>query len=288
MPPISATTRLLGVLGWPVEHSLSPPMHNAALQHLGLNWVYVPFAVPPDRVAEAVGGIRGLGLVGANVTIPHKAAVLPYLDEATPEVWLLQAANTILNDDGYLRGENTDVEGFRRSVVEAGGSLADRPVLVIGAGGSARAVALAAVQDGSTSVTIANRSLDRAEALAALLEPVAAGLPLRALALSDPETPAAVREAQVIVDCTSVGMYPRHEVPPVVPAEWLHPGQLVCDLTYNPRRTPLLRAAQLAGATPLEGTGMLVHQGALALEKWTGKPAPVEVMRKALHKALES
>jgi shikimate dehydrogenase len=124
--------------------------------------------------------------------------------------------------------------------------------------------------------------------MAALLAPVAGATPLRALALRDPQTADAVRAAQVVVDCTSVGMYPRHEVPPVVPAEWLRPGQLVCDLTYNPRRTALLRAAHLAGATPLEGTGMLVHQGALSLEKWTAQPAPLEIMRRALLQALES
>ena len=284
---ITGTTRVLGVIGWPVEHSLSPPMHNAALRYLGLDWVYVPFAVQPNRVAEAVAGAAGLNLVGLNVTIPHKAAVLPYLHEATPEVWLLGACNTIVNEDGHLRGDNTDVQGFLRSVAEAGWSLSGRPVVVLGAGGSARAVALAALQAGAASVTVANRSLDRAEALATLLAPVAGAASLRALALSDPDAPGAVRDAQVIVDCTSVGMYPRHEVPPVIPAEWLHSGQLVCDLTYNPRRTALLRAAVHVGAEPLEGTGMLVHQGALALEQWTGKPAPVEVMRKALLKALE-
>jgi shikimate dehydrogenase len=286
--PITGTTRVVGVIGWPVEHSLSPPMHNAALRYLGLDWVYVPFAVNPEQVARAVEGVRGLGLVGVNVTIPHKAAVLPYLDDATPEVWLLGACNTILNDDGFLRGENTDVQGFLRSVGEAGWELTGRPVVLVGAGGSARAVALAALQAGAASVTVVNRTLSRAEELVAALAPVAASVPLSALALSDPETPAAVAGAEVVVDCTSVGMYPRPEVPPVIPGEWLHSGQLVCDLTYNPRRTALLRAAAAAGAEPLEGTGMLVHQGALSLEKWTGQPAPVQVMRRALHKALES
>ncbi len=284
---ITGTTRVVGVIGWPVEHSLSPPMHNAALQYLGLDWVYVPFAVKPERVAEAVAGVAGLGLVGLNVTIPHKAAILPYLDEATPQAWLLGAANTIINEDGYLRGDNTDVEGFLRSVEEAGWSLAGRPVVVIGAGGSARAVALAAVQQGAASVTVVNRTLGRAEELTALLAPAAGTVALRALALSDPDTPEAVSGAEVVVDCTSVGMYPRHEVPPVVPPDWLHSGQLVCDLTYTPRRTALLRAAAAAGAETLEGTGMLVHQGALALEKWTGQPAPVGVMRRALLQALE-
>lgn len=285
---ITGTTRVVGVIGWPVEHSLSPPMHNAALRRLGLDWVYVPFAVKPEQVGQAVDAVRGLGLVGLNVTIPHKAAVLPYLDEAAPEVWLLGACNTIINDDGYLRGDNTDVQGFLRSVAEADWSLSERPVVVIGAGGSARAVVLAALQAEAAAVTVLNRTLSRAEELVAALAPAAASVPLRALALSDPETPAVVGGAEVVVDCTSVGMYPRHDVAPVIPGEWLHSGQLVCDLTYNPRQTALLRAAVAAGAQPLEGTGMLVHQGALSLEKWTGQPAPVAVMRRALLRALGS
>jgi len=159
-------------------------------------------------------------------------------------------------------------------------------VAVIGAGGSARAVCLAALRAGAASLTILNRTLQRAEELAALLAPVLGATPVRALSLRDPEAPEAARAAEVIVDCTPVGMYPHHEVAPVIPPEWLRPGQLVCDLTYNPQRTVLLQAAQKAGAEPLEGVGMLVHQGALALERWTGRPAPVEVMRRALLAAL--
>ncbi len=283
---LNGKTKVVGVIGWPVEHSLSPPMHNAALEWLGLNWVYVPFAVAPERVGEAVQGLRGLNLVGLNVTIPHKAAVLPYLDEVSPEGWLLGAVNTLTNRDGFLTGENTDVEGFLRSVQETGWDLAGRRVVVIGAGGSARAVCLAAVRAGAASLTILNRTLERAEEVAALLAPALGPTPVQALSLRDPEAPEAVRSAEVIVDCTPVGMYPHHQVPPVIPAEWMRPGQLVCDLTYNPRRTVLLQAAQKAGAETLEGVGMLVHQGALALERWTGRPAPVEVMRHALLAAL--
>lgn len=283
---LDGKTKVVGVIGWPVEHSLSPPMHNAALQWLGLNWVYVPFAVAPERVAEAVQGLRGLNLVGLNVTIPHKAAVLPYLDEVSPEGWLLGAVNTLTNREGVLSGENTDVEGFLRSVREAGWDLAERAVVVIGAGGSARAVCLAAVRAGAKSLIILNRTLERAEEVAAQLAPALGAMPVRTLSLRDPEAPEAARAAEVIVDCTPVGMYPHHQVPPVIPAEWMRPGQLVCDLTYNPRRTVLLQAAQKAGAETLEGVGMLVHQGALALERWTGRPAPVEIMRRALLAAL--
>jgi shikimate dehydrogenase len=282
---LDGTTQVVGVIGWPVEHSLSPPMHNAALEHLGLNWVYVPFPVAPDRVGLALAGLRGLSLRGLNVTIPHKSAVIPYLDEISREGQLLGAVNTITNYEGRLLGENTDVAGFRRAVAEAGWSLEGRRVAVLGAGGSARAVVLAALQGGAREVTVLNRTLARAEEIVAHLAAAAGTSHLTARAL-DEQAQTMVREAEVVVDCTSVGMYPRHEVAPVVPGAWLRPGQLVCDLTYNPRRTVLLEAASAAGAETLEGTGMLVHQGALALESWTGQPAPVEVMRAALLEAL--
>ncbi|HEY3397389.1 MAG TPA: shikimate dehydrogenase [Armatimonadota bacterium] len=283
---IDGATTLAGVMGWPVAHSLSPPMHNAAFEHLGLNWVYVPCPVAPEQVEAALLGVRGLGFAGINVTIPHKSAVLPYLDEVSRDAQLLGAANTILHQDGILHGENTDIQGFLRSVEEIGWSLTGRSVVVLGAGGSARAVCLAAIRAGAEQVIILNRTGDRAAQLADLLTPVAGETVLGALALDDPLVPGVVAAAQVVVDCTSVGMYPHHEVAPVVPGEWLQAGQLVCDLTYNPRRTVLLQAAEEAGAATLEGTGMLVHQGALALELWTGREAPVEVMRSALLLAL--
>ena len=283
---LGGKTRVAGVMGWPVEHSLSPPMHNAAFAHLGLNWVYVPFAVAPERVAQAVAAVAALGLAGLNVTIPHKAAVLPYLDEVSEEARLLGAANTLVPQAGRLRGENTDVEGFRRSLGEAGWSLVGRRVAVLGAGGAARAVCLAALRDQALTVTVLNRTVARAEELAASLAAVAGTTALSALPLETAPAESAAREAEVVVDCTPVGMYPRQETAPVIPGAWLHPGQLVCDLTYNPRETVLLRAARAAGADTLDGTGMLVHQGARAFELWTGQPAPVGVMRAALLSAL--
>ena len=284
---LNGKTQVVGVIGWPVEHSLSPPMHNAALEALDLNWVYVPFAVSPERVPEALAGLRGLGLRGLNVTIPHKSAVLPSLDEVSDQARLLAAVNTLTHREGRLLGENTDVEGFRRSVAEVGWSLGGSRVAVVGAGGSARAVALAALQDSAAQVIILNRTLSRAEELVRLLSSVAGDVPFCAASLEESAADL-IAQAEVIVDCTPVGMYPRPHVPPVVPAAWLHPGQLVCDLTYNPRRTVLLQAAAAAGAETLEGTGMLVHQGALSLELWTGYPAPVEVMRQALLAALDT
>lgn len=283
---LNGETRVAGVIGWPVRHSLSPPMHNAAFAALGLNWVYVPFAVAPERIAEAMAAVRALDLVGLNVTIPHKLAAVAHMDEISDDARVLGAVNTIVNRDGRLIGHNTDGPGFLRSLREIGEDVAGREVVLIGAGGSARSVALAVCRAGATRLSIVNRTVAKAEAVVALLREALPGVAAEAVALEGQQAEASVRGAQVIIDSTAVGMYPHHVVDPVVPATWLHGGQVVCDLTYNPRETVLLKAAVAAGARTLDGTGMLVHQGALAFEYWTGEPAPVEAMRAALWRAL--
>lgn len=284
---ITGESRVVGVIGWPVRHSLSPPMHNAAFAATGLNWVYVPFAVAPDLVISAVAAVRALDLVGLNVTIPHKLAVLPLLDEVSSEAQALGAVNTIINDQGKLRGRNTDGEGFLRSLREISEDVTDRRVALIGAGGSARAVALAAARAGAAQLTIINRTVEKAETVAEMVRAAVPAATVEVVGLATPEAKAAVQAAEVLIDSTAVGMYPHHDTEPVVPAEWLHRELTVCDLTYNPRETVLLRAARAAGARTLDGTGMLIHQGALAFEYWTGQPAPVEVMREALLSSLQ-
>ena len=284
---INGQTQIVGVIGWPVGHSLSPPMHNAAFKHLGLNWAYVAFAVPPDLIPQAIQGLRGLQIRGLNVTIPHKAVVVEHLDEVSETAQILNAVNTITNVEGHLSGSNTDGSGFLRSLAEAGEEIAGTRVTIIGAGGSARAVSLAIARAGVKQLTILNRTPERARQLVALLTQHSPLPTVAALGLDAPEAAETIRSAEVLVDCTPVGMYPYQDVPPVVPAEWLQPRQLVADLTYNPRMTVLLKAAQEAGARTLDGTGMLVHQGAIAFERWTGQPAPVEVMRQALLEGLE-
>ncbi len=284
---VDGATQVVGVIGWPVQHSLSPPMHNAAFRALGLNWVYVAFAVPPDNVGTAIAGMRALGLRGLNVTIPHKAAVVSHLDDISPTSRQLGVVNTIVNSDGHLRGDSTDGAGFIRALAEAGESVTDNRVVLIGAGGSARAVALAAAQEQPEELVIVDRTPQRAVELAELVRAAGGPAAVRAIALDSTEVARIVSSADVIIDSTPVGMYPHADVAPVVSAEWLRPGQLVCDLTYNPRDTVLLKAAREAGARVLDGTGMLVHQGAIAFEQWTGEEAPVEVMRLALLAALD-
>lgn len=275
-------TRLVGVIGWPIEHSLSPAMQNAALREMGLNWVYVAFAVEPQRVGEAVAGVRGLGLVGLNVTIPHKSAVLEHLDEIDDAVEALGVANTIVRgEDGRLIGHNTDGPGFLRSLTEHGHEVAGKAVTLLGAGGSARSVGYACARDGASRMAIVNRTVERAESVAELVREKAGLADVEAVPL-DATAEEAVSDADVIVDCTSVGMYPEHEVDPVVPGAWLRPGQVVADLTYNPLDTVLLKAAREAGADTVDGAGMLVHQGAISVRYWSGQEPPVETMRRAL------
>ncbi len=283
--PLRGTTTLVGVIGYPIEHSLSPPMHNAAFRALDMDWAYVAFRVEPTQVEAAIRGIVALGMVGINVTIPHKEAAALLVHEVDDVAEALGSVNTIHNVDGLLKGYSTDGPGFVRSVEETGVALAGKAAALIGAGGSARAVAYALVKAGVSNLTIAARRRHKAEEVAAMVER-RARRNVAAVDLASDAAREAVQAADLVVDATSVGMYPDSDTAPVIPADWLHAGQLVCDLTYNPRDTTLLQAARLRGASTLDGTGMLVHQGAIAWEIWTGREAPVEVMREALVRAL--
>lgn len=279
---VDTSTQAVGVIGWPIEHSLSPAMHNAALREMGLNWVYLAFAVRPEHVREAVAGVRGLSLVGLNVTIPHKRAVAEHVDEIDEMAEALEAVNTIVRDGGKLIGRNTDGPGFLRSLAESGHDVADKCVAVIGGGGAARSVAYAVARAGASSIKVLNRTEERAAQVAALVAEKAGMREVEAGGLTGGWAEAAVEEAEVVVDCTPVGMYPRVEEGPVVPGEWLRQGQVVVDLTYNPLETTMLRVAAARGAETLDGAGMLVHQGAISLAHWCGQQPPVETMRRAL------
>ncbi|HEX6311589.1 MAG TPA: shikimate dehydrogenase [Acidimicrobiia bacterium] len=253
------------MVGDPVQHSRSPAMHNAAFAALGLDWVYVAFPAPAERGEAAVRAVLDLGLAGLNVTMPHKAAAAAACDELTPDAGALGAVNTVAVEAGGLVGHNTDGAGFLQALADENVTVAGTRVLVLGAGAAARAIALALGGAGAT-VTVAARRLDAAGAAAELAGGTAIGL-----------ADAAVEDADVVVNATPLGM--RGEAPPVDTGR-LRPGQFVYDTVY-PEETPLLIAARAAGLAAAGGLGMLVHQGALALQLWTGRPAPVEVMRAA-------
>ncbi|AEG61328.1 shikimate dehydrogenase [Desulforamulus ruminis] len=281
-PALNGKTKICGLFGFPVEHSFSPAMHNAAFEELGLNWVYVPFCISPDRLKQAMQSITSLGLTGINVTVPHKQAVLPLLDEIHPTAGIIGAVNTIVNDQGRLVGHNTDGAGFVKSLTdETGFSPRGQGVLILGAGGAARAVAVQLALSGAGPLYIANRSPAKAEALARDLQQ-ATGVRAAALPWGRELPQEKVNEVGLVVQTTPMGMAPKAEQCPDFPFQAIRTGQVVCDLIYNPGQTLFLKEAAVRGAVPLNGLGMLLYQGVLAFELWTGKTAPVAVMREAL------
>lgn len=267
---VNGSTILHGILGNPVRHSLSPAMHNRAFTHLGMNRVYLP--LPTSDLAGAVAGLRALGFCGASVTVPHKQAIMAHLDELDPVAGRIGAVNTLVIDERggrpWLRGSNTDWLGANRALSEHL-DLAGTTVLVVGAGGSARAVGFGLLEAGAR-VLIANRTVATGQALAVRLDcPFA---PLDGLGSV---------EADALVNTTSVGMEPKADAS-VVPAPLLPRFKVVMDIVYAPLETRLLREARAAGCRVVNGLAMLLFQGAAQFELWTGQPAPVAVMREAL------
>lgn len=281
---ISGHTTLVGVIGWPVKHSLSPPMHNAAFAELGLEWAYVPLPVYPDHVAEAVRGLRALGFAGANVTVPHKQAVLAHLDDVSRAAQVIGAVNTIVVRDGSLYGDNTDASGFITSLREVDFDPAGTYCALLGAGGAARAVAHGLADAGALQVCVYNRTFSRARDLCRDMAKFYSDVRFEPAPLG--ELTAIGDETDLVVNATSLGMWPDTETSPW-PGEVPVPGHLtVCDVVYTPQDTLFLTQARAVGAETVNGLGMLVHQGAAAFEMWTGRPAPVETMRQACLGAL--
>jgi shikimate dehydrogenase len=271
---LSGHTRVVGVIGDPVAHSLSPTLHNAAFAALGLDWVYVAFPVPRGRGAEAVAAVPVLGLAGFNVTMPHKEDVASACDELTPDAAALRSVNTVVaRPDGRTLGDSTDGPGFLDALAGEAIAVDGKPVLVLGAGGAARAVVLALGRAGA-DVTVAARRPDTAVAAAAL----APGARAQALGAADPSGFA------VVVNATPLGMSGGDPLP--VEPQALHADQAVVDLVYHPADTPLLTAARAGGAVAVNGLPMLLHQAARSFVLWTGQEAPVEAMRAAVTAAL--
>jgi len=284
---VCGSTKVVGVFGFPVEHSLSPAMHNAAFAALRLSYVYVPFAVRPDQIGPAVRSLSPLGIVGVNLTIPHKESVLPFLDEITQEARDVGAVNTVHCVEGRLLGDNTDGQGFYQPLRERGIDLAGKPVVVLGAGGAARAVVFRLARAGA-HILLANRTPERAERLAQAVADAGLGADaVQTLALdATKELAEAIAGANLLVHTTRVGMYPETDALPPVPLEAFHPDLLVYDLVYNPVETRLLAQARRRGCPTLNGVQMLVYQGAAAFQRWTGLWPPTDVMAKAVLQAL--
>jgi len=276
------------LLGHPVEHSLSPRLHNPAFEAQGVNAVYVATPVRPEQIEDAVAGLRAMQFLGATVTVPHKEAVRPFLDAVSDRAAAVGAVNTIVREGDTLRGDNTDVAGFLAPLVEAVGDALDGARMVVfGAGGAARAVVYGLLDRYRPArLTLVARRPEQAEALSADLDGYDATDALRVTTFADAGD--AVRDSRLLVNATPLGMAPdRASQTPWPDASDLHDDQVAYDLVYSPEETRFLRAAAAQGATTIGGLDMLVEQAAAAYRQWTGRDMPTNAVRDALRARAE-
>ncbi len=271
---------LVGVFGDPVDENPTIAMFDAAFAATGLKWRYQNFRVPSEQLADAMRGLRAMNFVGINCTIPHKVAVLQYLDKITPEAALMGAVNTVIFRDGQLIGTNTDGKGFLMSLkMDAKMDPKGKRVVILGAGGAARAIAVELAQEGAAHITIVNRTTERGEDLAALINDKTNTTAEYAWWLGDYDVPT---ETDIVVNATNIGLAPDLDAKPAVNIDSINKHMLVCDVIPNPPRTRFLVEATGRSAKTLDGLGMLVYQGAIAFTMWTGLDAPIEEMKQAL------
>ncbi|RLE07619.1 shikimate dehydrogenase [Candidatus Aerophobetes bacterium] len=278
---ITGETKIVGVIGYPIAHSLSPILHNAAFKEVELNFAYLPFLVRPRDLGKAIKAMRALNIVGMNITVPFKEKVMSYLDELSPEAKIIGAVNTVYNKKGKLIGYNTDAEGFIKSLTTEGEfNPQGKNVLLMGAGGAAYAISFALVNAGVKKLTITNRTARKTKALLAHLEKTFKDkCELSFLDFSRRNSSKIMSKVDLFINATSVGMSP--EDPLLINPDLFAKTTFVYDVVYN-RETKLLRAARKRGLSGMGGAGMLIHQGALSFEIWTHQRAPIRTMRRAL------
>lgn len=278
---IKGSTKVVGLIGEPVEHSFSPPMHNEAFKTLGLDYVYAPFNVSPDNLKSAIEGANSLNIQGLNVTIPHKINIIKYLNELDPIAELIGAVNTI--DFKNLKGYNTDGIGCIRAIEEVT-KIKDKNIVVAGAGGAARAIVFYLAKYGAEEVNILNRNLKKAENLANDL--LASNLISNVNSSDISEISKFISDADILIDTTPIGMHPNVSDEPIVKAADIHEELVVNDIVYNPNETVLLKEAIKANAKVVYGIKMLLYQGAESFKIWTGREAPIDVMEAKLKETL--
>jgi len=267
---ITGRTKITGLYGYPVEHTLSPLMHNAAFDHLGLDYRYLPFSVHPDSLKNAVEALRALNLAGVNITIPHKESVIPYLDTVDEEALFIGAVNTIVNQEGTLTGYNTDGRGFMRSLAENNISPDNRKVLIVGAGGASRAIGYY-LSEKAEKLCLFDIDKKKLKKLSGDLSEIRDNIVML-------DNLAGLADFDILINATPLGLKSTDPLPFAVSG--LSPHQTVCDLIY--KKTPLLSQSAEKGCKTTDGLGMLLWQGVLAFEQWTRISPPVEVMKKAL------
>lgn len=276
---ITSQTKKIGILGWPLGHSLSPLMQNAAFESLHLDYVYVPLPVQPEYLAQAVAGLKALDFTGANVTIPHKVAIIPYLDEIDTSAQLIGAVNTVVIKEGKCIGYNTDSQGFIQSLAMQNVSIAGKTAVIIGAGGASKAVFCGLIQHGIRHITVGARNIIKVQEF---LKQFHNFKNVDGCDWSENIFFNRIKDCDILINCTPIGMsVDKQEDLPIL---WdrVNAHTVVCDLIYNPPMTPFLKSAQKHGNKIINGTGMLVEQGALAFELWTGKSGPRKIMWKIL------
>ena len=284
---ISGTTTMLGLIGTPVEHSKSPAMYNLCFQEFGLDWAYLAFDVPAERAGEAVAAIRTLHMRGANVTMPCKNAVIPFLDELTPAARAIQAVNTIVNEDGVLVGHNTDGCGYTQNLRRNGIEVAGKKIVLLGGGGAASAIAIQAALEGAAEIAVFNLRDAFWPRVEQGLKAIAQAAPGCAISLRDLEDRAALKAAidrcDILSNATRVGMAPYEDQSNITDGSWYRPDLVVTDVVYAPPETKMLREARAAGCRTCDGLGMLLCQGAEAFRLYSGLEMPVEEIRALLY-----
>ncbi|MEB3360225.1 MAG: shikimate dehydrogenase [Synechococcales bacterium] len=283
---ITGSTQLLGVIGHPVKHSLSPLMHNAAIAHLGADYIYLPFPVAPAELPAAIAGFAAIGLRGFNITLPHKQAIIPLLDQVADVAQAIGAVNTVLRTDAGWQGTNTDGAGFIAPLKSLRSTWSDVTAVVLGNGGAARAVVAGCAQLGCPAIQVVGRSPEKLSQFLQSWQTSPLTVPLSVHPWGD--LPTLLPQANLVVNTTPVGMAPQVDASPLTQENWdkVCPGTIAYDLIYTPNPTRFLQQARERGAIALDGLEMLVQQGAAALELWLQQPVPVEIMRQAAREHL--
>ena len=278
--PITARTQILCVIGHPLEHSMSPIMHNAAIKDLGLDYIYISFNILPKNLRDAVNGFKALNIKGINVTLPFKQSIIKYLDEIDSLAQKIGAVNTIKNDDGFLKAKNTDGAGAKRALIDAGCDFSEKNVLIVGAGGAARALSFTLAEE-VKKIVIVNRTEKNALKIVSELKK-SYGLNFEGKNFSNKILEEEIKKADILINTTPIGMYPKINESPI-PSEILHENLTVFDVIYNPLETKLIKNSKEKGCKTIGGLDMLINQGALAFEWWTDiKPNKIIMKNKVI------
>ena len=281
---ITGKTKVVGVIGHPIEHSMSPPMHNNAFKQLDMDWVYVAFHVLPENIGKLMESCKTLDIKGLNVTIPHKTAVIPFLDEIDPIAEKIGAVNTIQFKNGISKGYNTDGLGAIKSL-QKHTSLEGKNVLILGAGGASKAISFTLINENINSLTIANRSQDNALKLIDNIKQHTGFKKIEYVDIKDADE--IINDVDIIINTTPIGMYPNHNVDAPIKTDKINDNHVVMDIIYNPLETVLLKESGLNGAKTINGTSMLINQGLVSFEIFTGMEASYESFEEALIKQLK-